>query len=60
MMLSNRMFIWAVIVLICVVQSGCALFQLPFQLLGAAVGAAGQAAQVGMAVAPKVAPLLLL
>ncbi len=51
------------LLLVCVTQSGCALLQLPFQALGAAVGVvggvAGQAVQTGVAAAPYVAPFFL-
>ncbi len=45
--------------LLCTIQSGCALIQLPFQALGTAVSVVGQAAQVGIAAAPYVAPFFL-
>lgn len=59
MIFSNRIFFLACLMLICVIHSGCALIQLPFQALGMAVGAAGKAAQVGIAAAPYAAPFFL-
>jgi hypothetical protein len=62
MIFFKRSFILLGLMACCTIVSGCALIQLPFQMLGAAVGvagsAAGTAAQVGMAAAPY-APLFL-
>ena len=59
MKLAKRNWILFGLLLLCITQSGCALLQLPFQVVGAAVGVAGQAAQAGLAAAPYAAPFLL-
>ena len=49
--------------LLCVAQTGCALIQIPFDLLGSvvssAVGIGTQAAQLGIAAAPYAAPYFM-
>jgi hypothetical protein len=51
------------LLLLCMTQTGCAMLQLPFDLLGAAVGSAvsigAQAVQLGVAAAPYAAPFFL-
>ena len=51
------------LLLLCITQTGCAILQVPFDLLGSAVSSAVgigvQAAQVGIATAPYVAPFFL-
>jgi hypothetical protein len=58
-MTFKKSFMIACLVLLCLSQSGCALLTMPFQALGAAVGVAGKAAQVGLAAAPYAAPFFL-
>ena len=58
-MILKKFLILGCLILICTTQSGCALFQIPFQALGAAIGVAGQAAQLGIAAAPYAAPFFL-
>lgn len=59
MRLSKKFLLVGCLLLLCTTQSGCALLQLPFQVLGTAANVAGQAAQVGVAAAPYAAPFLL-
>jgi len=59
MTFSRKTLMLFCLLLLCITQSGCALLQLPFQVLGAAVGVAGQAVQLGVSAAPYVAPFFL-
>ena len=60
MKLDKRYFLLFIgLLLLSVTQTGCQLLQLPFDLLGSAIGLAGQAAQMGAAAAPYAAPFFL-
>ena len=47
------------LLLLCTTQTGCELLQIPFDILGSAIGLAGQVAQIGIAAAPYAAPFFL-
>ena len=61
--ISKRLLILVCLLLLCVTQMGCAIFELPYDLLSAAVGSAVGvgvgAAQLGVAAAPYAAPFFL-
>ena len=53
----------ACVLLLCITQTGCAMLEMPFDLLSSAVGSAVgigvQATQVGIAAAPYAAPFFI-
>ena len=59
----KKILLLVCLIVVCVSQSGCALIELPYDLLSAAVGSAVgvgvQAAQVGVAAAPYAAPFFI-
>ena len=59
MTLSKKTLILGCFLLLCVMLTGCDLLAIPFQVLGSALGLAGQAAQIGIAAAPYAAPFFL-
>jgi hypothetical protein len=63
MIFSKKIFKLVCLLLLCIAQSGCALLQMPFDLLGSVVGAAvgvgSSAVQLGVAAAPYAAPFFM-
>ena len=59
MTVSKKTLLLGCLLLVCLTQTGCELLQIPFELLGSALGLAGQAAQIGIAAAPYAAPFFL-
>jgi len=56
MTFSKKIFKIACLILLCIAQTGCALIQVPIDLLGTVVSSA---VQIGIAAAPYAAPYFL-
>ena len=63
MTFSKKILKLACLLLLCMTQTGCAILQIPFDLLGSVVGAAvgvgSSAVQLGIAAAPYAAPFFM-
>ena len=63
MTFSKKCLMLACVLLLCITQTGCAMLEMPFDLLSSAVGSAVgigvQATQVGIAAAPYAAPFFI-
>jgi len=63
MTFSKKILKLVCLLLFCIAQTGCALLQIPVDLLGSvvssAVGIGTQAAQLGIAAAPYAAPFFM-
>ena len=63
MTFSKKILKSVCLLLLCMTQTGCAILQIPFDLLGSvvssAVGIGTQAAQLGIAAAPYAAPYFM-
>jgi len=59
MTFSKKTLMLLCLLLLCTTQTGCELLQIPFDILGSAIGLVGQAAQIGIAAAPYAAPFFL-
>jgi hypothetical protein len=63
MTFSKKIFKLVCLLLLCMAQTGCAILQIPFDLLGSVVGTAvgvgSSAVQLGIAAAPYAAPFFM-
>ena len=63
MIFSKKILKLACLLLLCMTQTGCAILQIPFDLLGSVVGTAvgvgSSAVQLGIAAAPYAAPFFM-
>ena len=59
MIFSKKILKLACLLLLCMTQTGCAILQIPFDLLGSVVGTAVGHQQLGIAAAPYAAPFFM-